>query len=47
MSTDDVDALFQDIGGMAGAGLTTKDLYAIVMGSDRDLASDKIGRAGR
>ena len=43
MSTDDVDALFQDIGCMAGAGLTTKDLYAIVMGSDKDLTREKFG----
>ena len=47
MSKDDVDALFQDIGGTKGPGLTTKELYAIVMGSDKDLASDKIGRGGR
>lgn len=47
MSSDDVDALFQDIGGMTGKGLTTRDLYTIVMGSDKDLTRENFGHTGR
>jgi Ca2+-binding EF-hand superfamily protein len=43
MSRDDVDALFVDIGGAKGKGLTTKDLYTIVMGSDKDLTRERFG----
>lgn len=43
ISKEDCDALFQDIGGENSRGLTTKDLYTIVMGSDKDLTREKFG----
>ena len=44
MSRDEVDALFVDIGSMKGKGITTKDLYTIVMRSDKDLTREQFGQ---